>query len=297
MTETLAQLKKLLDAVKDPVLDDWDPMLMGLLISKLEYEDLDVGRALESFSHMVSEVQRDLPKQGNLREQTSHVVRIFSEVLGFEGDKNNYYNIKNSFLNDVILRRKGIPISLSLVFMALCRGVGLRAIGISFPGHFLVRMVPTGGHFDVASSRERVEDWKTQWFVDCFDKGHFMTVQDCESRLVEWTRGVIPFGPEVLAVAHPAEILSRMLRNLRAIFSEKEDLPRLYWVLTALIELCPADSTEAYRDRGFLYARMSRFQAALADLRHYLTLAKDPEKTQHVERIIRMFETQSDEMN
>lgn len=295
--DTLKALKALLDSVKDPVVDDWDPILMGLLLAKLEYEDLDIPRHQESFQNMVEEVRRGLVKDAKLREQAAHVVRVFSETLSFEGDKNNYYNIKNSFLNDVMLRRKGIPISLSLIFMGLCRGAGLKAVGISFPGHFLVRIIASGGHFEISTTREQVEDWKTQWFIDSFDGGHFMTVQECEQRLMEWTRGVIPFGPEVLSVAHPREIVSRMLRNLKAIFSEKEDLPRLYWVLSALIELCPSESVEAYRDRGFLYARMNRYSAALADLRFYLKNAQDVQKIQHVERIIRLFENQSDEMN
>ncbi len=263
----------------------------------MEYEDLDIDIQKQQFAALVADIAKDMPDKASIREQTAHIVRAFSETLSFGGDKNNYYNPKNSYLNDVILRRKGIPISLSLVFMGLCRGVGLRAVGISFPGHFLVRIVASIGHFDISSGREKVEDWKTQWFIDCFDGGKFMTVQDCEARLMEWTRGVIPFGPDVLAVAHPVEITSRMLRNLKAIFSEKEDLPRLYWVLTALKELCPQDSAEAVKDRGFLLARMGRFSAALIDLKYYLTVSKDVQKIQHVERIIRHFETQSDSTN
>lgn len=297
LEKTLAELKKLLASVQNPAEDDWDPILLGLLVAKLEYEDLDIGRQLENFSHMVSEVARDLPATATLRVQTQHVVNCFSSVFNFSGDKANYYNIKNSFLNDVFLRRKGIPISLSLVFMGLCRGVGLQALGISFPGHFLVKVVPSKGHFEVASQRETVEDWRQQWFIDCFDGGTFMTVTDCEKRLQEWTRGVIPFGPDALSVAHPVEIISRMLRNLRAIFSEKEDLPRLYWVLTALVELCPNDATEAYKDRGFLLARMGRYSAAQKDLRIFLSQSKDIQKLQHVERILRHFETQLDETN
>jgi len=297
LDRTLSRLKALLQSVKDPLTDDWDPIELGLLVAKMEYEDLDLEKQFEQFQALVADIAKDLTRAASLREQTAHVVRAFSDVLAFGGDKNNYYNPKNSYLNDVILRRKGIPISLSLVFMGLCRGVGLRAVGISFPGHFLVRMVASEGHFEMSTSREKVEDWRTQWFIDCFDAGKFMTIQDCEARLMEWTRGVIPFGPDVLTVAHPVEILSRMLRNLKAIFAEKEDLPRLYWVLTALKELCPQDSAEAVKDRGFLLARMGRFSAALQDLRYFLTVSKDIQKIQHVERIIRHFETQSDQTN
>jgi regulator of sirC expression with transglutaminase-like and TPR domain len=202
-------------------------------------------------------------------------------------------------LSDVFVRRKGIPLSLSLVFIGLCRSVGLKAVGIGFPGHFLVRIIPEHELVKTraAAGKENAQDWKEQHFVDCFEGGSFLTVQDCEKRLSDWTRGVLPFGPDALKVAHPQEILSRMLRNLRAIFTEKEDYARLYWVLTALIELCPLERTEALKDRGFLLARMSRFNQATQDLKAYMQVCSDPAKLSHVEKMIRFFSDQSDLMN
>jgi len=295
LDETLVRLRDLLARVKDPLNDDWDPLELGLLVSKLEYEELDLEDSLASFYREIVEKFKPCPRSDTIRDQTNHLVKFFTKELGFSGDKSNYYNIRNSFVSDVLVRRKGIPLSLSLVFMGLCRKAGLRALGISFPGHFLVRIQPTAGHFE--GSHERAEDWRSQWFVDCFDEGTFLTVEDCEKRLKEWTRGVIPFGPEVLAVASPLDILSRMLRNLRAIVSEKEDWPRLYWILTALIELSPGDRIEALKDRGFLFARMNRFSSALKDLKEFLSSSTDSNKIQHVERLVRYFETQRDEIN
>jgi regulator of sirC expression with transglutaminase-like and TPR domain len=108
---------------------------------------------------------------------------------------------------------------------------------------------------------------------------------------------VVPFGPDVLKVAHPVEMLSRMLRNLRAIFMEKEDLARLYWVLTALIDICPGDRAEAYKDRGILYGRMGRFKHATDDFRKYLEVITDPAKRSQVEGMLRFFENRTEFTN
>jgi regulator of sirC expression with transglutaminase-like and TPR domain len=292
--EICARLRSILQAVKDPLMDDWDPLEVGLLIAKLEYTDLDIAAQLEHFAAMTKDLDKSLKRELSIREQTLQTLDYFSKTLQFTGDKTNYYNIKNSFVNDVLLRRKGIPISLSLVFMALCRAVKLKSVGIAFPGHFLVRMVATAGHFEAV--REAPEDWRNQTYIDSFD-GTVLTTQECEKRLREWTRGVVPFGPDVLKIAHPVDIVSRTLRNLRAIFAEKEDLPRLWWVLTALIEVCPADSVEAYRERGLLMGRMGRFRAAAEDFKKYLAMSNDIEKMKHVERLLRFFEGQSEMSN
>ncbi len=288
--KTLKRINDILSKIRNPILDNWDPIELGLLLSKLEYEDINVEEQMESFSKVCQPHIDALDRSRNLWEQAASLIHIYSEVLGFKGDTTNYYNIKNSFLSDVLVRRKGIPISLSLVFMSLCQRAGLRSVGISFPGHFLVRLV----------TREETEgsvDWKQHRYIDCFDNGKILTVSDCEARLEQWTRGVLRFGPDALKVAHPQEITSRLLRNLRAIFQEKEDLPRLYWVLTALIEVCPTERIEAYKERGLLLGRMGRYISAAEDLKTYLTVCQDIQKASHAERLLRLFEGQRDVTN
>ncbi len=291
----LERLRKLVEAVKEPTQDDWDPIELGLLISALEYVDLDFKSEHQTFRDMALKAQdqfRDPAiRRGPLQEQVRILSQVFSEELGFGGDQQNYYNIKNSFLNDVFLRRKGIPISLSLVYMGLAKAVGMNAVGVAFPGHFLLRILPAPG-IPLESS-----DWRRQWYVDPFDGGKILSVEDCEKRLKEWTRGVVPFGPEVLRDAGPGEIVSRLLRNLRAIFTEKEDLPRMYWVLTALVEVCPGDRVDAFKDRGLLLARMGRFGAATEDLKTFLSLSRDLQKISHVERILRIIEGRTEFTN
>lgn len=293
MTVIFAKVRRILEGVREPAVDDWDPIELGLWVAKLEYAELDVEAELKKFRETCAAARKfkEDPEYDtmDLRVRAERVAKIFNE-LGFEGDKSNYYNLKNSFVNDVLLRRKGIPISLSLVFMGICREAGMKAVGVGFPGHFLVQILPPPG---VAMTG----DWRSQWYVDPFDAGKILSTADCEKRLNEWTRGALHFGPEALRVASPTEIVSRMLRNLKALFGEKEDWARLYWVLTALVELCPGDRIEAYRERGFLFARMGRYAAAAEDLKRYLGLSRDLQRIGHVERLLRFIESQREAMN
>ena len=300
LDEVLQKLLKILQKVKDPLTDDWDPVEVGLLISSLEYDDLDTAAYLKMFDDMARPLSELKPADINLHDKVKKINTFFSDQLDFKGDKTNYYNIKNSFLSDLLVRRKGIPVTLSLVYMGLCRVAGLRSVGINFPGHFLVEVIPTKKQLQKSSeelSLEEAGDWTERCFVDCYDGAKIVSTKDCEKRLNEWTRGMIPFGPDVLKLSHPVDILSRMLRNLKAILVEKEDLTRLYWVLTAIIELCPQDSLDAYRERGMLMGRIGRYKAAAKDLQTYLDRSQDRVRAGHVVQMLQIFESRSDVMN
>ncbi|NCN41819.1 tetratricopeptide repeat protein [bacterium] len=287
---TLKEICDLLATIKSPTRDDWDPLRLGLLLAKLEYEDLDVDGQLALFKETAQKHLKELPKTNQIWERVAFVSKVFTENFGFQGDTTNYYNIKNSFMNDVLLRRKGIPLTLSLVYMALCREAGLKSVGVAFPGHFLVRIINP-------DEENAAVDWKQHRFIDTFDGAKVLSVDDCEKRLEEWTRGVLAFGPEALKTAHPQGIASRLLRNLKAIFSEKEDLARMYWVLTALIEVCPDERIESLKERGLLMGRMGRYQQAAADLKHYISSCDDAARVSHAERLLQFFEGQKDFTN
>lgn len=287
LEKTLEALAAQLKRVEDPGRDDWDPFDLGLRISMLEYPTLDIEVQKKAFNDIMDGALKEFPKTASKREQCSYLLTVFRDVLGFQGDTTNYYNVKNSFLSDVIVRRKGIPITLSLVFMALARRVGMKAAGISFPGHFLVKIM----------GQEQDKDFSEEWFVDAFDGARIIGLEECRSRLETWTKGMVPFGPEALKIAHPRDIVSRVLRSLRAIYFEKEDLTRLYWVLTALADLCPTERTESLRERAFLFARMGRYRAAVQDLRTVLGSGTVINNRDHLEKILRYFELQKEVTN
>jgi regulator of sirC expression with transglutaminase-like and TPR domain len=286
LEKTLEALSSFLKRVEDPTQDDWDPIELGMWVSKLEYPALDVTAQVKAFRESLRAPLEAFPKDASVIDQTKFLLTVFKDVLGFQGDTTNYYNVKNSFMNDVMVRRKGIPITLSLVFIELCRSVELKSAGISFPGHFLVKVLD--------QDRDRA---KEEWFVDAFDGARVLSLDECKDRLETWTKGMIPFGPEALQIAHPREIVSRMLRNLRAIYFEKEDLTRLYWVLTALAELCPQERIEALKERAFLFARMGRYRAAIQDLKTVIHSSAGVHNRDHLEKILRYFELQKEVTN
>jgi regulator of sirC expression with transglutaminase-like and TPR domain len=299
MQKLLDELKILLERASDPLSVEWDPIRALAIIAVLENPELEVDELVRRSSELFDSVREKAQaawSTTSLRDRTQVLLNLFHGELGFEGDKHTYYNLKNSLLNDMLSRRKGIPISLSVMFIGFCRQMGVRAVGVGFPGHFLVKVLPDVSKVEEFLRKEDVHQWREQWFVDVFD-GSFLTVDECERRLKEWTRGVVPFGPETLAISRPREMVSRLLRNLRALCMEKEDLTRLFWILSALVEVCPQDRVEALRERGLLFARMGRYPLAVADFHSYLLESPDAEKKSHVERLLRHFESVQDLTN
>ena len=180
--------------------------------------------------------------------------RFMFDELGFTGNARDYADPRNSFLNEVIARRTGIPITLSVVYMEVGRRAGLRTEGVGLPGHFIVR----------AWTGEKGE----ALLVDPFF-GRLIERADCQERLDAVFGGSLRLTEEHLRAATTREILVRMLRNLKAIYAQA----KLYRQAIAIIErilLLSPEAHEELRDRGFLLAQTNRFAAALADAQNYL---------------------------
>jgi regulator of sirC expression with transglutaminase-like and TPR domain len=203
---------------------DLDLARAALLIALPEYPRLDVSSYIEQLDRMgataalrISEA-RGLPPLGS-------VIRYRYEEVGFHGNTTDYYDPRNSFLNEVLDRRTGIPISLALVLTEICRRVGIDARGVSFPGHFLVRIREASGDI---------------MFIDPFD-GRLLD----ERHLAELHQRAIgkeaPIDPRVLEPASKGHVLLRILNNLRAIYERAGDQERLLGVLARMQVLSPDD--------------------------------------------------------
>jgi regulator of sirC expression with transglutaminase-like and TPR domain len=203
---------------------DLDLARAALLIALPEYPDLDVAKYIEELDRMgataslrISESQ-ELPPIGV-------VIRYLYEELGFHGNTTDYYDPKNSFLNEVLDRRTGIPISLALVLTEVCRRVAIDARGVSFPGHFLVRVTDENGDI---------------MFIDPFD-GRLLDHRHL-AELHERALGKEgPIDPRVLEPATKGHVLLRILNNLRAIYERGGDQDRLLGVLARMQVLSPDD--------------------------------------------------------
>ena len=238
----------------------------ALWIAAEEYPTLDVEAYVDRLDEM-AEVVRPRLIPGDVHETITRFNEFVFRELGFGSNNEEYDDPRNSFLNDVIDRRVGIPITLSLVYTELCGRLGLPAVGVGFPGHFLVKWV---GPPDV--------------LIDPFFR-KVISRAECAERLKS------NYGPQArlddgtLTPAAPRQIVVRMLRNLKHNYLGRGDLPRALAAVDRALLVWPDDAGEL-RDRGILYFRLECYAAALRDLEHYLALAPaDPMAAQIRERL------------
>ncbi len=223
-----------------------------------EYPELDVQQVLGDVDQLLARVQRRLPSDAAALHRLRVLNQFFFVDLGFGGNVNDFYDPDNSYLHAVLRTRRGIPISLAVLWMELAQGLRLDARGVGFPGHFMVKVhLPKG-----------------QVVLDPFT-GHSLSREQLAERLEPYRRASavdedaeVPLGL-YLQTASPREILARMLRNLKEIHRAQEDWGRLVLVLDRLIVLQP-DAWPEYRDRGLAHAALGHRQQAVPDLEAYL---------------------------
>jgi regulator of sirC expression with transglutaminase-like and TPR domain len=243
----------------------------ALLIARDEYPDLQVGHYLTVLDRMAEEMRARMRGGEGPTSLIAHLNRYLFDDLGFRGNLADYDDPRNSYLNDVLDRRVGIPISLSAIYMEVGRRCGIPLAGVSFPGHFLVRYAGS------ASPDELL--------IDPFHRGALLTPAECGRRLEEQFGGRIPFRPEMLRRARNREILERMLNNLRRLFVGSRDFHRALRVQHRLVCLRP-DSAAHLRDSGILHYRVALFAQAAADLERSLELSPGDAESEGLRRQI-----------
>lgn len=226
----------------------------ALWISAEEYPNLEVERELERVRIISAEGARRVFELTNPFARLDGLQGYFYGELGFRGNLENYNDPQNCHLNEVLNRRLGIPITLSILFMDLARAAGFQACGVGLPGHFVVRL--TYGERGL--------------LVDPFHGGQVITAEDCRQLVARTTGRASLFRPEILEGTDERSMLGRLLRNIKHIHVEREDYTRALATVEQLLMLRPDDPTEI-RDRGFLQAHLGRPAAAIDDLEAYLT--------------------------
>ena len=237
-----------------------------LLIAEDAYPGLDVENYLAELERLALRLRADLPQTAGAEERVMALNQFLFEELGYRGNVDEYYDPRNSYLNEVMERKTGIPITLAILYMELGRRIGLPLEGVSFPGHFLVRLRLRGGML----------------VLDPFGGG----APQSESELYERLKRVIPEGSaggvpvgelpldQFLEPATHRQILARVLRNLKGIYRDTDKPERLLAVLNRILVLNPQARAEL-RDRGLLYQRMEAYRAAFRDLCEYLEREPD----------------------
>lgn len=233
----------------------------ALAIAKEEYRDLDIRAYLERLDEMGATLRHRLWPDISAGDSLRALNHYLFDELRFAGNADDYYDPRNSFLNDVLERRLGIPVTLSVIYIEVGRRIGLPLHGVSFPSHFLVKCVVRDGAI----------------VLDPYAKGVSLGVEDLVRRLKNSRGGIEPDAglvKNMLATAGSREILARILRNLRGIYLSKGTLDKALQASDRIISLAP-QAAEEYRDRGRIYLELECFRAALADFRSYLLLDPD----------------------
>ncbi len=248
----MERLKQLVDRPEEAI----DLAEAALLIAQGEYPQLDIGAYLERLDHLAGKVRARLSPGAPPEKIVAAMNQRLFEEEGFAGNTGRYYDPRNSFLNDVLDRRIGIPISLSIVYMEVGRRLGLSLEGVSFPGHFLVKLELENGEV----------------VLDPYSGGASLSERELGKRLRRFHGDLSGVSIDrFLTGASKKEILVRMLRNLKAIYLHREDFARALSEVQRILLIMP-DLAEELRDRGLLYERLECAQSALQDYRRYLEL-------------------------
>jgi len=244
----------------------------ALLIASDEYRNLDVAAYLARLDAMAASFKRRLWPDISPADVIVRLNRFLFDEHGFTGNADDYYDPRNSFLNEVLDRKLGIPLTLGLIYIEIGQRIGLPVQGVSFPAHFLVKF------------RTR----KGTVVLDPYAKGLSLSIDDLRCRIGGLYDGITPTGAHVAAMLGAAsnrEILLRMLRNLKNIYIGNEQWWKALTAADRIVSIVPDDAV-GYRDRAMIYVELECFRAALADFRSYLGKAPAAEDSEMVRRCV-----------
>lgn len=229
----------------------------ALYIAQEEYLDLDVESYLNGFDTMAEEVRERLPTEPYPLRILQAINQYLYDDLGFVGNTRDYYDPRNSYLNEVIERRTGIPITLSLVYLEIAKRIDFPMAGVGMPGHFLIR--PTGEEMEI--------------YVDPFHRGKILFSQDCQEQMAQTYGRTVELKAAYLEPVSSHQFLARMLTNLKYIYLNQNQLQKSLAAVERVLLIFP--DAQELRDRGILYYQLGRWDEACQDLEDYL--ARSPQ--------------------
>ncbi|MDX2154617.1 MAG: transglutaminase-like domain-containing protein [Bryobacteraceae bacterium] len=248
----------------------------ALDLAAIEFPDLEPASYLSRLDELAARV----PAADRGEEFVAALNHVLFEESGFTGNAADYYNPRNSCLNEVLERRAGIPITLSVLYMEVARRVGRPVLGIGLPGHFVVQY----------------DDGRYATYIDVFHGGALLDAEGCRD-LAQTVAGVDIFADtSFLRPVTPRQILVRMLNNLRSIYFRRHSSRKAAQVLDYLLLAMP-DSAAEYRQRAVLNAELKRFAAAREDFHAYLRLSPDAADRTDVERQLHRLQALQSSLN
>ena len=248
--------------------DEIDLAWAALLIAASEYPELDVVGQMEVLDSLAAGAAKGMGDDGDPLSSVNNLSAYLFDEVGFHGNDSEYYDPRNSYLNEVLARRMGIPITLSLVCIEVGKRLGVPLEGVGMPGHFLLR------HRDEPGI-----------FIDPFHRGILLSEEECAKLLRDATRTAVPWDQSYLTTVSNRELIARILRNLKGIYLNQRDHQRALGIAGLAVSLQPSIIGER-RDRGLIHYQLGNHQAALEDLRIYLAASPPGADTSDVRRLV-----------
>jgi regulator of sirC expression with transglutaminase-like and TPR domain len=261
MSEWISSLRGEFATLVSPEIDEHQISLAraALVIARSEYPALDDDAYLALLDSYASRVEQRLPELPETKQVIAALNHVLFEEEDMRGNREDYYDPRNSLLNDVLDRKLGIPITLSLVYMEVAQRIGFPLFGVGMPGHFLLK------HYDI-DGRET--------FIDPFNRGDVLTRTQCQSRLDEIYSGQVSLQPEFLHTVTRRQMLTRMLNNLQQIYITQRDFRRALVMVDLVLAIHPR-SAEDMKQRAMLRYALNQCRGAAEDLETYVRMAPD----------------------
>ena len=243
----------------------------ALFIAKEEYLDLDIEGYLSKLDRMAAVVRERIRGEIDPYQIIVQINRYLFDEEGFFGNTYEYYEPMNSFLNDVLERKTGIPITLSVIYLEIGRRLNFPLVGVGLPGHFIIK--------HISSQREIL--------IDPFTRGKILSEEECAEMLNEIYGKDVPFRREFLASTPKKQMLARILTNLKGIYLHLQDYPRALSAVERILLINPRTPQEI-RDRGMVYYKLEALPKAMIDFETYLKLAPDAQDASIIKQNIQL---------
>src|ERR1700680_1152179 len=239
--------------------EDIDLVRAALTIARTEYPDLDIESYIARIDELARRTAARISDVGDAAETIAALNHTLFEEAGLRGNRDDYYDLRNSFLNDVLDRGLGIPITLALIYMEVGRRLGFPLFGVGMPGHFLLK------HYDI-DGRETL--------VDCFNGGDILSPQDCQRRLDEIYSGQMTLRPEFLFAVSRRQLLTRILNNLKTVHLSRAIFSKALPLVDLVLVIYPR-SPDDVKQRAMLRYSLGQTSSAAGDLEQYLKMSPD----------------------
>jgi regulator of sirC expression with transglutaminase-like and TPR domain len=260
--------------------DELDLVHAALLIAADEYPDLDVAYYLARMNAWADNICRRVTRHDGVALRIQQLNQFLFDELGFSGDNRNFYDPRNSYMNEVLERRQGIPITLSIIYMELGRRLSLDLAGVSFPGHFLVKLPYAGGEV----------------VIDPYHRGITLSAADLTRRLQSVLDMNVDSPAPFLAAVGNKHILVRMLHNLKGIYRHQGKAEKTIVLINKILTIDP-ELADEYRERGLLFNGLECHHAALNDLRRYLRLRPEADDADAVRELVLRLQEEHGRLN